>query len=150
NSSGNIGIGKNNPGTALDVNGTVTATAFSGAGTVSGGTTGRIPRFTAANALGNSSITDDGTTATANGTFNFTGGALYNTAGEGGTIQLTGANATKMFIENLNGTLRLVNSGWTASEFSVDQSGNTWMNGGLSVVGTITTIDNVTPTNGAI
>jgi len=45
--SGNVGINKNNPGTALDVNGTVTATGFAGPGA---GLTGVIPADNSVNA----------------------------------------------------------------------------------------------------
>ena len=41
-SAGNIGIGMTSPGTALQVNGTVTATTFSGAGTNRTGTAARL------------------------------------------------------------------------------------------------------------
>jgi len=44
--------------------------------------------------------------------------------GEGGTIQLDGNNGTKIFVENINGDFRLVNSPWTAELFRVTQSGN--------------------------
>src|SRR5262249_1933938 len=44
--------------------------------------------------------------------------------GEGGTIQLDGNNGTTMWVENINGSLRFINSPWNAELFSVDQSGN--------------------------
>src|SRR5439155_7593944 len=45
---GGVGIGKNNPTTALDVNGTVTATSFSGSGAGLTGIGGTIPWQTVA------------------------------------------------------------------------------------------------------
>jgi hypothetical protein len=50
--------------------------------------------------------------------------SAYSTATEGGTIDLRGSNGANMFVESLNGTFRLVNNGWTAGIFSVDQNGN--------------------------
>jgi hypothetical protein len=44
--------------------------------------------------------------------------------GEGGTIQLDGNNGTKIFVANINGDFRLVNSPWTTELFRVTQSGN--------------------------
>jgi hypothetical protein len=52
--------------------------------------------------------------------------------GEGGIIQLDGNNGTTMWVENLNGVFRLVNSPWSAQIFSVDQSGNVVANGEVS------------------
>jgi hypothetical protein len=49
--------------------------------------------------------------------------------GEGGTIVLDGANSTTIYVENINGKFRLVNSPWTAELFGVDQSGNAYANG---------------------
>ena len=94
------------------------------------GTTGYIPRFTGATTIGNSSLTSDGNSTTANGNF-FVGGYEYVQAvnGEGGTIQLAGNNGTNMWLENINGPFRLINSPWSAQLFSVDQSGNTVANG---------------------
>jgi hypothetical protein len=60
---------------------------------------------------------------------------LRSINGEGGTIDLDGANGVTMWIENLNGTFRLINSPWNAQLFSVDQSGNTSTNGNLTVGG---------------
>ncbi|WP_218488263.1 hypothetical protein, partial [Salmonella enterica] len=45
---------------------------------------------------------------------------------------MQGANGVNMYVENLNGTLRLVNSPWNAQLLTVDQSGNTVANGGVS------------------
>jgi hypothetical protein len=50
--------------------------------------------------------------------------SAYSTAGEGGTVDLRGSNGTNMFVEGYNGVFRLVNNGWTAQLFSVDQNGN--------------------------
>lgn len=49
---------------------------------------------------------------------------LRSTNGEGGTIQLDGNNGTNVFVENINGTFRLVNSPWNKELFSVDQNSN--------------------------
>jgi hypothetical protein len=69
----------------------------------------------------------NGTTVTASQTV--TAGAgnvqLSNQAGEGGLIKTIGANGQVAWFENLNGTLRTINSPWTAATWSVDQSGNT-------------------------
>jgi uncharacterized small protein (DUF1192 family) len=43
--------------------------------------------------------------------------------GEGGTILLDGQNGTNVWVENNNGVFRVVNSGWTAQIFGVDQFG---------------------------
>ncbi|GAF84349.1 unnamed protein product, partial [marine sediment metagenome] len=76
---GNVGIGKTNPGQALDVSGNIEASGTicdtggtncigSGAGGVAGsGTSGKIPKWTATTTLGNSIISDDGTTVTVAG-----------------------------------------------------------------------------------
>ena len=44
--------------------------------------------------------------------------------GEGQRLQMLGANGQTMWLENINGRFRLVNSAWTAELFSVDKSGN--------------------------
>ncbi len=68
---------------------------------------------TAGNATFNGSVSAGAGTVTA-----------YNTGGEGGTIKLTGANGKNVHLESLNGLFRIVDSGWTAALFTVDQAGN--------------------------
>lgn len=60
------------------------------------------------------------------GTLTAAGGRVvaWNQVGEGGVLQLQGANGVNMFLESLNGTFRLVNNPWNAQLFSVDQTGN--------------------------
>jgi hypothetical protein len=70
-STGKVGIGKNNPSTALDVNGTVTATTFSGS--FSGSITGNAPTSTLAAKA--STLANGG----GNG-----GGMTFNWSGKGG------------------------------------------------------------------
>lgn len=88
--------------TSVAASGTVTGSNLSGtsSGTNTGdgvggsGTTGRIPRFTGTTAVGNSSITDTGTAATATGTLAVTGATSLNgalTLGIATTAGSTGA-----------------------------------------------------------
>jgi type II secretory pathway pseudopilin PulG len=49
---------------------------------------------------------------------------LWNNPAEGGVITLTGANGQRVFIENLNGTFRLINHPWNAELMRTDQGGN--------------------------
>lgn len=60
---------------------------------------------------------------------------IRSTNGEGGTIRLDGNNGTISYIENINGTFRLINSWWTAELFKVDQGGNTSVAGTLTING---------------
>jgi len=48
--------------------------------------------------------------------------------GEWWTILLDGNNGTNMWVENLNGDFRLINSPWNAELFKVNQSGNVYAN----------------------
>ncbi|PKO57681.1 MAG: hypothetical protein CVU24_18530, partial [Betaproteobacteria bacterium HGW-Betaproteobacteria-18] len=68
------------------------------------------------------------------GTLTAAGGKViaWNAVGEGGVLQLVGANGTSMYLESNNGKFRLVNSPWSAEIFSVDQSGNVVANGRLT------------------
>lgn len=72
-----------------------------------------------AGAVNAASVTATGRISAANGRV-----VARDQSGEGGVIQLVGANGQSMYMENINGTWRLVNSAWNASPLSVDQSGN--------------------------
>lgn len=97
------------------------------------------------NSTGEVTIGENGMTVP--GVADFSGGIAYfgsnatarvsafTTAGEGGTINLRGANGTNMFLEGLNGTFRLVNNGWAAQIFSVDQRGNVVATGTVTALG---------------
>ena len=63
--------------------------------------------------------------------------AVRSINGEGGTIQLQGNNGTTVWVENINGTFRLINSPWTAGIFQVDQAGNTTLQGLLDAKGPV-------------
>ncbi|MGY3355099.1 hypothetical protein ACVWZK_001762 [Bradyrhizobium sp. GM0.4] len=58
---------------------------------------------------------------------------LTAAAGEGGVLTMTGANGANMFLENINGTLRLLNNTWTVDLFHIDQGDNANVTGGLIV-----------------
>jgi hypothetical protein len=88
-STGKVGIGKNNPATALDVNGTVTATTFSGS--FSGSITGNSATSTLAAKA--STLASGG----GNGS-----GMTFNWSGQGGqpTWLWGGNDATNMYVYN--------------------------------------------------
>lgn len=73
----------------ISATGTVTCESV-GAAFTGAGTAGRIPRWTAADALGNSSITDTGTAATATGEFYANSWLRSNTSGAGWYHQVHG------------------------------------------------------------
>jgi hypothetical protein len=52
---------------------------------------------------------------------------------EGWTIQLDWANGSTVHLENINGVFRTIDSGWTRTNFSVDQSWNGFFNGNVWV-----------------
>lgn len=89
-------------------------------GTLTGGTINSVGALTAG-------------TITTPGTLNAAAGRViaWNQLGEGGVLQLQGANGQNMFVENLNGVLRIINSPWNAQLFTVDQGGN------VSAIGTV-------------
>jgi len=72
-----------------------------------------------AGAVNAASVTATGNISAGNGRV-----VARDQSGVGGSIQLVGANGQSVHVENINGTLRLMNSARTASTLSVDQSGN--------------------------
>ena len=125
--------------------GTTLTTATGGIG--GSGTTGYVPRYTAASTLSNSSITSDGVSSTANGNF-FTTGILQSTNGFrgdaaanfGGTgaaayfpngLWSNGANAWIYGQINTNGIISD-----TSARMALNPAGNSFFNGGNVGIGT--------------
>ena len=141
--AGNVGIGKNNPSTILDVNGTVTATAFSGplTGNVTGIASGNIKQGGGTNQLANVvyvgwsasgqlrvqvDSTDFGTNWPINITGNVTGNVTGDVTGSSGSC--TGNSATATLATKAS-TLSNGGSNGNAMTFSYSgQSGQpTWV-----------------------
>lgn len=122
---------KNSGGSWASLQGTIynycsgTGSCGSG-GTISGsGSTNYVPRWTGATALGNSSISDDGSSATANGNF-FVDGYLYDGQNTGYYLKPSGWS-------NLN-TAIFASGPYTNDWFRVNTTGGLyWQNYGGSV-----------------
>jgi hypothetical protein len=58
---------------------------------------------------------------------------FYWNNGYGAVHKMFGNNGSNVFLENINGTFRIVNSAYTADIFHVDQSGTTYVYGSLGI-----------------
>ncbi len=142
---GLVGIGTNNPQATLDVNGTIRGTGLNITGNAD--ITGKICiNGDCKNAWPNNSLwSQNGSSIYYNGgnvgigtnpnaKLDVNGYVQVDSVnGEGGTIKLMGNNGANLYLENINGTFRVLNSSWTAGTFHVDQGGNISNPGGITM-----------------
>lgn len=139
--------------------GTISGATISGgsitASNVSGGTANYIPLWATASTLSSSAIYQNGSNIGIGNTnaaqkLDVTGYvAVRSVNGEGGTIQLQGNNGTGIYIENINGDFRLVNSPWSAEIYRITQGGNQTVYGNTQVNGALTVNSTSTLTGSA-
>lgn len=156
---GNVGIGTTGPGYRLDVQGGQINTSgglciagdcktawsqVTGSGVGGSGTANYIPKFTAGTTLGNSRISDDGSTITLGGEVNAGGGSgtgytsapieVYTTANPRISFHWPGVVASQIGMDS-SGTIRTYNNPGTGYEnfaaANINSSGNITSVGGL-------------------